>query len=404
MKNYQLIILSMIFGVLAGLFFPAIKIVTEPIGLIFIQLLKALIAPLIFTSLTTGMCSLGSISQFGKLGSKTFLYFALTTILSASLGLLCLNIFKIGSTLSESFLATKESLSITTQSFSEILLGMFPDNFLGTFIGSNYLPLIFVSIFFGLALLKTQPKNKTLLNGLESLNNMFMLLVEWVIALSPIAIFALIATLISNTGLEMLLPLLKYLVLIASALAIYALIILPLILWLFTKKSALAIFKKLSTALMIAFSTASSAATLPVALKSIQESCHVSKNTSSFVFPLGITINMDGTALYQAATVAFLAQVYGVSLSLPILIVIVLTTLLASIAAAAIPSAGLITLTMILSVAGVPLEGIAIILAVDRILDMLRTTVNIWGNSIACLVLDTRILDTPILDTSTSKP
>ena len=388
MKNYQLILLAMLAGLFAGLLFPEIKTITQPIGLIFINLLKTLIAPLIFTSLTTGMCSLGSIKHFGNLGIKTFFYFAVTTIISASVGLASMSFLTLSPNLTNQITSSLTSPKIEPRSFSEIIMALFPNNFVETFTGNNYLPLIFICIFFGLALLKMQPKSKNIQDILISLNDLFMLLVEWVIRLSPLAIFALIATMISNTGVEMLLPLLKYLLLIACALIFYASIVLPLILWFFKKTYALNLFKHLSTALLIAFSTASSAATLPIALKTIQEKVQVNKETSSFVFPLGITINMDGTALYQAAAVSFLALIYGISLSPLTLILIVFTTLLASIAAAAIPSAGLITLTMILSVAGVPLEGIALIIGVDRILDMLRTTVNIWGNSIACVVLD----------------
>ena len=386
MKNYQLILLAMLAGLFAGLVFPEIKVITQPVGLIFINLLKTLIAPLIFTSLTTGMCSLGSIQHFGNLGIKTFFYFAITTLISATVGLASMSFLTLSPNLQIGSSLTGPE--IEPRSFSEIIMALFPNNFVDTFTGSNYLPLIFICIFFGLGLLKTSPKSKNIQDLLESLNDLLMVLVEWVIALSPLAIFALIATMVSNTGLEMLLPLLKYIALIASALAFYAGIILPIILWFFKRQPALSLFKHLSTALLIAFSTASSAATLPVALKTVQEKAKVSKETSSFVFPLGITINMDGTALYQAAAVSFLALIYGISLSPLSLVLIVFTTLLASIAAAAIPSAGLITLTMILSVAGVPLEGIALIIGVDRILDMLRTTVNIWGNSIACVVLD----------------
>jgi len=355
---------------------------------IFINLLKMLIVPLIFFSLVSGISSLNNLSSLGKITSKTIALYLATTAIAVSLSLFIGTIFKPGSGYSSSISVAPESLP-QSQSVFETIVNIFPSNILEAMANNEMLAVVFFSILFGLALSKTNHLTDNLSNSFEKLNTVFMQLVITVISFAPIGVFCLIGKFVIVDGLDVFQEAFKYVVLLIAVLIIHAFVTYTVILKLFTTISIKRFFVKMKDVAIFAFSTSSSAATIPVTLKTVQDELGVNKNVASFVVPVGATINMDGTAIMQGMATVFIAQMSGIDLTLIQYIQVVLLAVVASIGAAAVPSAGTITLVLILQQFGLPLEAIGIILAVDRILDMLRTSVNVTGDAaVSCIVAE----------------
>jgi Na+/H+-dicarboxylate symporter len=355
---------------------------------IFINLLKMLIVPLIFFSLVSGISSLNNLSSLGKITSKTIALYLATTAIAVSLSLFIGTIFKPGSGYSSSISVVPESLP-QSQGVFETIVNIFPSNILEAMANNEMLAVVFFSILFGLALSKTNHLTDNLSNSFEKLNTVFMQLVITVISFAPIGVFCLIGKFVIVDGLDVFQEAFKYVVLLIAVLIIHAFVTYTLILKLFTTISIKRFFVKMKDVAIFAFSTSSSAATIPVTLKTVQDELGVNKNVASFVVPVGATINMDGTAIMQGMATVFIAQMSGIDLTLIQYAQVVLLAVVASIGAAAVPSAGTITLVLILQQFGLPLEAIGIILAVDRILDMLRTSVNVTGDAaVSCIVAE----------------
>lgn len=355
---------------------------------IFINLLKMLIVPLIFFSLVSGISSLNNLSSLGKITSKTIALYLATTAIAVSLSLFIGTIFKPGSGYSSSISVAPESLP-QSQGVFETIVNIFPSNILEAMANNEMLAVVFFSILFGLALSKTNHLTDNLSNSFEKLNTVFMQLVITVISFAPIGVFCLIGKFVIVDGLDVFQEAFKYVVLLIAVLIIHAFVTYTVILKLFTTISIKRFFVKMKDVAIFAFSTSSSAATIPVTLKTVQDELGVNKNVASFVVPVGATINMDGTAIMQGMATVFIAQMSGIDLTLIQYIQVVLLAVVASIGAAAVPSAGTITLVLILQQFGLPLEAIGIILAVDRILDMLRTSVNVTGDAaVSCIVAE----------------
>lgn len=355
---------------------------------IFINLLKMLIVPLIFFSLVSGISSLNNLSSLGKITSKTIALYLATTAIAVSLSLFIGTIFKPGSGYSSSISVAPESLP-QSQGVFETIVNIFPSNILEAMANNEMLAVVFFSILFGLALSKTNHLTDNLSNSFEKLNTVFMQLVITVISFAPIGVFCLIGKFVIADGLDVFQEAFKYVVLLIAVLIIHAFVTYSLILKLFTTISIKRFFVKMKDVAIFAFSTSSSAATIPVTLKTVQDELGVNKNVASFVVPVGATINMDGTAIMQGMATVFIAQMSGIDLTLIQYVQVVLLAVVASIGAAAVPSAGTITLVLILQQFGLPLEAIGIILAVDRILDMLRTSVNVTGDAaVSCIVAE----------------
>lgn len=355
---------------------------------IFINLLKMLIVPLIFFSLVSGISSLNNLSSLGKITSKTIALYLATTAIAVSLSLFIGTIFKPGSGYSSSISVAPESLP-QSQGVFETIVNIFPSNILEAMANNEMLAVVFFSILFGLALSKTNHLTDNLSNSFEKLNTVFMQLVITVISFAPIGVFCLIGKFVIVDGLDVFQEAFKYVVLLIAVLIIHAFVTYTLILKLFTTISIKRFFVKMKDVAIFAFSTSSSAATIPVTLKTVQDELGVNKNVASFVVPVGATINMDGTAIMQGMATVFIAQMSGIDLTLIQYVQVVLLAVVASIGAAAVPSAGTITLVLILQQFGLPLEAIGIILAVDRILDMLRTSVNVTGDAaVSCIVAE----------------
>ena len=388
MKPYQKILLALIVGVLLGHLIPSLLPVYSYLGAIFIRLLKFIIVPIVFASLLTSVANMGNSSEFGKLGVQTFLYFILTTAFAITVGLTLTAFIKPGVIpLIDSSLIGEVKIPEALP-LGQVIMNIIPDHPIRALIDGNMLQVIFMSISFGFAL-RFLPRDisKPMISWFDSLNELMMVITGWVLALSPIGIACLIAELFATVGVASLMPLIKYIFTVLLGLLIYGFVIVPLYCSVLAKQNPLTMFRRLSVAIVTAFSTASSAASLPIALKSLMKRCQQPIEVTSFVMPVGITVNMNGTALFQGVATVFIAQLYQVPLSLTHYGLILTTTLLAAIGSAAVPSAGLITLSLVLTTVGIPLEGIGIIIAVDRFLDMCRTSVNMWSNCVATMVL-----------------
>jgi proton glutamate symport protein len=357
-----------------------------PAGQIFIKLLKMLIVPLILASMIMGVARVGDIRRLGSLGGKTFVFYITTTFASVFVGLLLVNLIRPGLGAPE-IGGDVPDIVRTHVTIGTILLNMIPANPVNAMAEMQILPLIVFSLLFGAVLTTIGDKGKPLIDLFESLETVMMKLTDWIIRLAPYGVFALLATVVAETGSGIFANLGKYMLTVVLGLAVHAFVTLPLLLRTIGGVSPKRYFGAVAPALTTAFSTASSSATLPLTLDCVENKAKVPRRISSFVLPLGATINMDGTALYESVAAVFIAQVYGIDLTFSQQFIIFLTATLAAIGAAGIPSAGLITMAIVLKAVGLPLEGIGMILAVDRLLDMCRTSVNVWGDTVGCAVV-----------------
>ncbi|MFZ0389159.1 MAG: dicarboxylate/amino acid:cation symporter [Calditrichia bacterium] len=358
------------------------------LGTIFLRALRMIIVPLILSSIISGVTSIGSAESFGRLSLKTVTYYITTSLFAIITGLILVNLIQPGVGAELGFEKMPEELSANVDKLGDTLLGIIPTNPLRSMVEGDILPVIFFSLLFGFFITKTpNPYRKHLTTFFQSVFEVMMRMTHFIIRFTPIGVFALIAKIIAQTGFEVFAPLGSYMLTVICALFIHAFITLPALLYFIGRINPLAHFQAMSAALMTAFSTASSSATLPLTIDSVENNAGVSNKVSSFVLPLGATINMDGTALYECIAAMFIAQVYGIGLGIFEQFIVVLTALLASIGAAGIPMAGLVMITIVLRAVGLPLEGVGLILAVDRILDMMRTSVNVWSDSCGAAVI-----------------
>ena len=358
------------------------------IGTIFLRALRMIIVPLIVSSIITGVTSIGSAESFGRLSLKTITYYISTSLIAIVTGLALVNLVHPGVGAKLGLQAMPSELSANVEKLGDTLLGIIPTNPLEAMVRGDMLPIIFFSLLFGFFITRTPDPYRThLTNFFQGVFEVMMRLTQFIIRFTPLGVFALIGKIIAQTGFDVFIPLGSYMLVVIAGLFIHATITLPALLMLIGKVKPVFQFKAMSVALMTAFSTASSSATLPLTMDAMENNAGVSNKISSFVLPLGATINMDGTALYECVAAMFIAQVYGFHLSFFQQFIVVLTALLASIGAAGIPMAGLVMITIILRAVGLPLEGVGLILAVDRILDMLRTSVNVWSDSCGTVII-----------------
>ncbi len=416
MRNLALhwkIIIGMILGVIYGLIGSNLGWIDftnhwiKPWGVIFVNMLKLIAVPLVFASLIKGVASLSDISRLSSIGGKTIAFYLVSTIISVTIGLFFVNIIQPGNTFSqEKRLELKDAYaskadekisaakSVKDEGPLQFVVDIVPSNiFYSASNNKNMLQVIFFAILFGIALIMLPKENTVYVKGFfDGINDIILQIVDLIMLLAPYGVFALLAGLVVDFGAsnDLFIALGMYSLTVVIGLGIMIFFIYPLILRFFTKIKYFDFFKAISPAQMLAFSTSSSAATLPVTMERCEEHLGVSKEVSSFVLPLGATINMDGTSLYQAVAAVFIAQAFGYDLDISAQLTIVLTATLASIGAAAVPGAGMVMLVIVLSSIGIDPEGIALIFAVDRILDMMRTVVNVTGDAtVASLVAST---------------
>ncbi|MCW8091990.1 dicarboxylate/amino acid:cation symporter [Alteromonas sp. ASW11-130] len=355
------------------------------VGQIFIASLKMLVVPLVFVSLVCGTSSLTEPSKLGRLGIKSVGLYILTTAIAVTLAISLGLMVSPGENLNLSTEA--EFTAKQAPSFSQVIVNMFPTNPINSMAEGNMLQIIVFAVLFGIAMAMVGDAGKRLASFFEDINTVILRLVTIIMNLAPYGVFVLMAKLFATIGLETIASLAKYFVLVLAVLAIHAFVTYPVLLKVFTGLNPLMLFKKMREAALFAFSTSSSSATLPVTMETARNKLGVGKSVTSFSLPLGATINMDGTAIMQGVATVFIAQVYGVDLALNDYVMVVLTATLASIGTAGVPGVGLIMLAMVLQQVNLPVEGIALIIGVDRLLDMTRTAVNITGDcTVACIV------------------
>ncbi|MEH7884604.1 dicarboxylate/amino acid:cation symporter [Bacillus sp. JJ1609] len=377
-------------GLILNIFSPELfsvldKFLFTPLGKIFINLISMLVVPIVLFSIILGTAGLGDPKKLGRIGLKTVTYFLVTTAIAIVIGISLSYLIKPG-LMGEFDTSGAEFKAEKAPSVSETFLNLIPTNPFEALTTGNMLQVIVFALFIGIALTALGNKTKGVLNLIEQGNDIMMYLVSLVMKFAPFGTFGLIATAIGSQGIGAIKAMGVYMLVVLLALIIHALLTYGSSVYFLARKNPFWFFKGFSPAMGVAFSTSSSNATLPVSMETAQKNLRVPESVSSFVQPLGATINMDGTAIMQGVATIFIAQVYGVDLTLAELGTVVITAVLASIGTAGVPGVGLIMLAMVLQSVGLPVEGIGLILGIDRLLDMARTAVNITGDA-ACAVI-----------------
>ena len=388
------IIITLIAGGFFGYFFPAATIYTNWIGVIFLRALNMIIIPLILCSITTGVASVGNADNLGRLGLKTMGYYIISTLIAIITGLILVRIIKPGVGAELGFNIPVENISSISDSFGTTLIKIIPSNIFEALMQGQMLSIIFFAILFGFFITKINEKPRILITDVfNAALDVIMKITLFIIRFTPLGIFSITAKVIAqqvqmgNEISEVISRLGLYFITVLLGLFIHGLITLPLSVKLLGRANPIKHMKNMTTPLLTAFSTSSSNATLPLTMKAVEFEDGVSNKIASFTLPLGATVNMNGTALYECVAVIFIAQAYGIDLTFGQQIIVVFTALLAAIGAAGIPMAGLVMMTVVLNAVGLPLEGIGLILAVDRILDMFRTTINVYGDTCCAVII-----------------
>ncbi len=390
----QKLLLAMLVGIVAGgfsgYFWGSAMQSVAWLGELFLTTLKMLIVPLIAASVITGVAGLGDVRRLGRMGGYAVAYYACTTLFAVSIGLLMANLWQPGVGVSLAADAHAPKPAVGDIGFSDLILSLVHPNIIAAAADMKLLPIIVFCIAFAAALSTLGERGRPVIAFFESLNDGMMKLVEWIMWFAPIGVFALIASKLGAAGggeafVAQLAGLGKYALAVISGLLTHA-ALLCLFLAVLARRQVGDYLKHMATALMTAFSTASSSATLPLTLEGVKMA-GVDEKARRFVLPLGATVNMDGTALYEAVAVLFIAQAYGIDLSFGQQMLVLITATMAAIGAAGIPEAGLVTMVIVLEAVGLPLEGIGLLLAIDWFLDRCRTTVNVFGDSVGAAVV-----------------
>ncbi|MCI0376746.1 MAG: dicarboxylate/amino acid:cation symporter [Gemmataceae bacterium] len=409
------------FSALATAYAPApptwidhlITYVMHPVGQIFLRLLFLTVIPLVFASLSVGVAQLGAMGNLGRIGLKTFVYFVLTMTMAVVIGLAMVNTVRPGDAITEktkdrlmkeygaeAAKRTGQPVSFGVNTFVQIV----PQNPLAAMVNMDMLAVIFVALLVGVALTKIEPeRSQHTVRLLEGVNEVMIVIIGWAMKIAPFGVFALIFTVTARFGLELLAPLAMYVLIVLVGIAVQMFVVLSILVATLARMSPLVFFRKVRAIMITAFSTSSSNATLPTTIKVSEEELGVPPAIAGFVLPLGATMNMNGTALFEGVTVVFLAQVFGVDLSLGDQIIVVVMAVITAIGAAGVPGGSLPLLIMVLAMVGVPPTGIALILGVDRILDMCRTTLNVIGDVTAAAYV-TRSEGYELLTTESATP
>ncbi len=379
-------ILAILFGILLK---DQVKYVSW-MGDIFLRMLKMIVIPLVLSSIISGIANFGSDGNFGKLGLKTIGYYLMTSVFAIATGLFLVNLIKPGVGMDISSISINEAITIERPELSDIFIQIVPENIFQAMASNDFLAVIFFAILAGIYISKLDKRNNIILSNFFNASfELFMKITMFVIKLAPFGIFGLIVKVVAEQedfG-NMVAKLGTFMLTVLAGILIHSLITLPLITRFIGKANPYKHLNNVKTTLITAFSTASSAAALPLNMKETNEKSGVSHKITNFTLPIGATVNMDGTAIYIAAVVMFIAQAKGVDMGIKEQILILITALMSSIGTAGVPMASLVIITIILEVLGLPLELLALILPVDRILDMFRTATNVWGDSCGAVVI-----------------
>ena len=395
----QNILIAFIFGIVVGISFNIFKD-TFPLisnffintifnigGDIFLKALKMLVVPIVFCSLICGVCNLNDFSSLGRISIKTIGLYIFTTSIAISIALTIASIIDPGITQTQS-ISYKEFEISNAPKISDVIINIIPQNPFKALVDGNMLQVIFFALLLGSSISLCKEKGKSAGNFFMSLNEVILQTLQIVMFIAPFGIFCLIANTFASQGIDMIIELAKYFLTVVLVLITHMFIVYGSIIKITTNISPMDFYKKIRESIFFAFSTSSSSATIPITMKNVTENLKVKKKVASFTVPLGSTINMDGTAIMQGVATIFIANIYSQSLILSDFLTIIITATLASIGTAGVPGVGLIMLGMVLNQVGLPLEGIAIVMGVDRFLDMLRTSVNVSGDAMVSLIIN----------------
>ena len=384
MKPWIKIIIGLVLGVIAGLVVGHKADLIERVGKAFIDLLKMLVGLIVFSSLVVGMCHISDPKKLGRIGIRTLLFYAITTVIAISFGLLMVFVLKpgvgLGLPIPAAHLHTSQTLGII-----DFLFAIVPSNPFAAFAEGNILQIIVFSIFFAFAINLAGERGKKVLGMLESLSEVMYSLTHFIMKLAPYGVFALIATAVGSIGLKVIYPLFKFLICNYIACLLQVFIVFVLTLRYVTKLKAAPFFKGMKDAIVLAFTTSSSSATLPVSLDCARNHLGISADISGFVLSLGSTINMNGAAIGQAISAIFIAQAYGIEVTAVKVLILVFVALVSAIGAAGIPGTGIVMLSVVLNAMGLPLEGIALVAGVDRLREMASAVVNVLGDAVGAV-------------------
>lgn len=378
------IFISLLLSVIVGLFLgeenlPWLKAYIAPIGTMFINLIKMIIVPVVLSSLVCGVASLGDTKKLGRIGIKVILLYLVTTAIALIIGLGLASLLQPG--VGMNLVPEKAPDIKEAPSFMTVLVNMIPANPIMSMATADMLPIIVFALAIGIGIIAVGQKGQPLLNFFDSLAEVSYKLISMIMSLAPYGVFALLVPVVAENGPKVLLPLLSVIVTVYIGCILHALIVYSSIVSVLGKISPIRFFKGMTEAMLLAFTTCSSAATLPINMKNCEEKLGANKSVASFVLPLGATINMDGTAIYQGVCAIFIANLYGIDLTMSQMVMIIISGTLASVGTAGVPGAGVIMLALVLQTVGLPMEGIALVAGIDRVLDMIRTCLNITGDA-----------------------
>ena len=384
-----------VFGILVHYLIPAgylrdtilINGILYVLGNGFIRLMQMLVVPLVFCSLVCGAMAIGDTKTLGTVGIKTIIFYLITTALAVSLALSVASLINPGKGMNVTISDHSSELETTAVNFADTLLNIIPKNIFNSLANGDMLPVIVFALFLGILLATMGNRVSTVANFFSQFNDIMMEMTTAVMKIAPVGVFCLIAKTFAGIGFDAFVPMLKYMGSVILALTLQCFVVYQLLLFLFTRLNPIKFIRKFFPVMMFAFSTSTSNATIPMSIDTLHKKMGVSKQISSFTIPLGATINMDGTSIMQGVAVIFIAQAYGIPLTPSAIATVVATATVASIGTAGVPSVGLVTLSMVLTSVGLPTEGIALIMGIDRILDMLRTAVNITGDAVCTTIV-----------------
>ncbi len=390
LKLHWQILIALVLSVFFGYFFRDYVPYVTWMGDLFLRALQMIIAPLILSSIISGVLNLGSSKNLGRMGAKTIGYYMITGLIAATVGIIAVNIIRPGHS-ADIRLQEEFALEADPATLGQTLLEIVPTNIFQALAETDMLSIIFFAILFGFFASRLNEKYKAPIEKtFNAIFEVMMRITMFVIRFAPLGVFGIVSGIVAEQA-DDLVAIFSgmgiYMITVILALMVHSIVVLPLLMHFVGGVNPRKHFRAMSVPLLTAFTTSSSSATLPLTMEAVEKNAGVSRNTSSFVLPLGATINMDGTALYECVSVLFIAQVIGMELSIVQQMIVVLTALLASIGAAGVPMAGLVVITIIMSVLGMPLEAIGLILAVERILDMFRTSVNIWSDTCGAVII-----------------
>lgn len=389
------LISGLILGVIFNLFVPNsyvrdtvfVEGIFYVIGTGFIRLMKMLVVPLVFCSLVCGSAAIGDTKTLGKVGIKTIFFYLATTALAVTVAISVASLVKPGIGLNMEEIEAGEYTAAESTSAVDTILNIIPDNPIGALANGTMLQIILFALLVGIVIAQMGERAELISNFFTQCNELMMEMTNLVMKVAPFGVFCMISRTFANLGFDAFVPLLKYMGSVVTGLFIQCFIVYMLLLFVFTRLNPRKFIKKFFPVMAFAFSTSTSNATIPMNIETLEKKIGVSRKVSSFTIPLGATINMDGTSIMQGVAVVFAAQAYGMHLSLTGYLTVIATATLASIGTAGIPSVGLVTLSMVFAAVGIPVEAIALIMGIDRILDMLRTAVNITGDAVCTTII-----------------